>query len=60
MWHIAQCTLHCTVYVAQLVPPVVILSTIYQVTNHQPPALSGHYKGATKEEASLKERPKRR
>ena len=50
----------CTVYVAQFVPPVVILSTIYQVTNHQPPVLSGHYKGATKEEACLKERPKRR
>ena len=50
----------CTVYVAQFVPPVVILSAIYQVTNHQPPVLSGHYKGATKEEACLKERPKRR
>ena len=50
----------CTVYVwHSSCPPVVILSTIYQVTNHQPPALSGHYKGATKE-VSLKERPKRR
>ena len=45
-----------TVYVVQFVPPVVILSSIYQVTNHQPPVLSGHYKGATKEEVSLKER----
>ena len=46
----------CRVYVAQFVPPVVILSSIYQVTNHQPPVLSGHYKGATQEEVSLKER----
>ena len=44
--------------VAQFVPPVVVLSTIYQVTNHQPPVLSGHYKGATKEEVALKERKK--
>ena len=54
----SQCTV--CMCVAQFVLPVVVLSTIYQVTNHQPPVLSGHYKGATKEEVALKERKKRK